>query len=195
MRTRPLIVAAAYGSLAALVLACFWLITLVPLRLGWGRELIGAAIAVVAMSVGLQLARRRPSVLPPTAVTLGTDRSASGNAAIDDVAGNGNARAVEPERAAASRIAAGNPATGNPGSGGGSTNDRGADGGTPLTELSAREREVLRWLTEGLSNKEIARMLCLSENTVKTHLANLYAKLGVGRRTEALKAARERGLG
>ena len=62
------------------------------------------------------------------------------------------------------------------------------------SELSQREREVLHWLAQGLSNKEIARTLSLSENTVKTHLANVYAKLGVGRRTEALKVARQQGL-
>ncbi len=68
------------------------------------------------------------------------------------------------------------------------------DGAPSAAELSLREREVLQHLAKGLSNKEIARALSVSENTVKTHLANVYAKLGVGRRVEALKAARERGL-
>jgi DNA-binding CsgD family transcriptional regulator len=70
-----------------------------------------------------------------------------------------------------------------------------ADAARPdAPSLSVREREVLRLLAQGLSNKELARALSVSENTVKTHLANLYAKLGVGRRTEALAIARRFGL-
>lgn len=60
--------------------------------------------------------------------------------------------------------------------------------------LSARQRQILALLAAGRTNKEIARELVVSENTIKTHLANLYAKLGVGRRTEALAEARRQGL-
>jgi len=51
--------------------------------------------------------------------------------------------------------------------------------------LTAREIEMLKFLSAGKSNKEIARDLGLSPNTVKTHLANLYEKLGVKNRTQA----------
>ena len=57
--------------------------------------------------------------------------------------------------------------------------------------LSARELEVLRLLAEGHSNKEMARRLNLSPNTVKTHLANLYGKLDARRRTQAVSRARD----
>ena len=60
--------------------------------------------------------------------------------------------------------------------------------------LTGQERKVLAELAAGRSNKEIARALGLSPNTVKTHLANLYAKLEVTRRTQALNRARETGL-
>ena len=56
--------------------------------------------------------------------------------------------------------------------------------------LSTRELEVLRLLASGQSNKEMARVLHLSPNTVKTHLANLYAKLDASRRTQAIAKAR-----
>lgn len=61
-------------------------------------------------------------------------------------------------------------------------------------DLTAREREVLALLCQGASNKDMARALHLSENTVKTHLASLYAKLDVGKRTEAQAAAYRLGL-
>ncbi|MEM9384287.1 MAG: response regulator transcription factor [Pseudomonadota bacterium] len=61
-----------------------------------------------------------------------------------------------------------------------------------LTSLGITEREyaVLQLLADGLTNKEIARQLSLSPNTVKTHVARLYGKLEVGRRTQAVSKAR-----
>lgn len=146
MPKRAWITVLAYGALAASLLLCLWVITFAPLRLSWGRELVGAAIAVVAMLVGVRLASGRIEAPRSTA--------------------------PEPAGSAAPAPA---PAP-------------------PDDTLSPREHAVLRQLCGGLSNKEIARALSVSENTVKTHLANIYAKLGVGRRTEALRAARERGL-
>jgi DNA-binding NarL/FixJ family response regulator len=60
--------------------------------------------------------------------------------------------------------------------------------------LSERELEVLRLLPSGSSNKAIAVQLGLSENTVKTHLSHIFAKLGVQSRAEAVSAAVQRGL-
>jgi DNA-binding NarL/FixJ family response regulator len=60
--------------------------------------------------------------------------------------------------------------------------------------ISAREFEVLELLAAGRSNKEIASRLHVSPNTVKTHVAKLYDKLEVGRRTEAILRARELGM-
>ena len=57
--------------------------------------------------------------------------------------------------------------------------------------LTGQEMRVLERLAAGQSNKEIARTLGLSPNTVKTHVANLYAKLEVARRTQAVGKARE----
>jgi DNA-binding CsgD family transcriptional regulator len=57
--------------------------------------------------------------------------------------------------------------------------------------ISARELEVLHELAAGRSNKEIATRLKVSPNTVKTHIARLFEKLGARRRTEALAKARE----
>jgi DNA-binding CsgD family transcriptional regulator len=72
--------------------------------------------------------------------------------------------------------------------------DSSADWSARLATLTRRELEILTLLSDGLSNKALARELKVSENTVKTHLANLYAKLGVRRRVEAVLAARKLGL-
>ena len=60
--------------------------------------------------------------------------------------------------------------------------------------ISDRELEVLGLLAAGGSNKEIARRLEVSPNTVKTHVTKLFAKLEASRRTEAIQKARELGI-
>ena len=60
--------------------------------------------------------------------------------------------------------------------------------------LTRRECEILDHLAMGASNKEIARDLGVSPNTIKTHIANLYVKLGVSGRGEAVEAARSLAL-
>jgi len=60
--------------------------------------------------------------------------------------------------------------------------------------ISDRELQVLIELAAGHSNKQIARNLDVSPNTVKTHVARLFEKLGANRRTEAIRRARELGL-
>jgi DNA-binding NarL/FixJ family response regulator len=67
-------------------------------------------------------------------------------------------------------------------------------GSAPYEALTARELEVLRLLARGLRNKEIAARLFVSERTVNFHLANIYQKLSVSGRTEALSKALEQGL-
>ncbi len=60
--------------------------------------------------------------------------------------------------------------------------------------LTAREAEVLALVAEGLTNRQIAERLVLSENTVIRHVANIFAKLGVNSRAAAVAVAAERGL-
>jgi DNA-binding CsgD family transcriptional regulator len=60
--------------------------------------------------------------------------------------------------------------------------------------LTPREFEILEALAAGLSNKEIADRLFVSENTVKTHAARVFAKLGAKRRTQAVQLAKEAGI-
>jgi DNA-binding CsgD family transcriptional regulator len=136
-----------YGALAALLLVCLRLVSLAPLAIDWGRELVAAAIAVVALLIGLRFATRgeRPRTEP---VRTTTDEGAEARPAASPVD----------------------------------------------SPLSPREQHVLALLARGLSNKELARELGVSANTVKTHLANVYEKLGARRRTEAIAAARRLGL-
>jgi DNA-binding NarL/FixJ family response regulator len=63
-----------------------------------------------------------------------------------------------------------------------------------LAQLSPREMEVLKLLARGLSNKEIAAQLGLVVGTVKIHVANIFSKLGVSDRTQALVTAVKRGI-
>jgi LuxR family maltose regulon positive regulatory protein len=65
--------------------------------------------------------------------------------------------------------------------------------GLPIS-LSAREMEVLALIAEGKSNQQISAQLYLALNTVKRHVYNIYAKLGVEKRTQAILKARQLGL-
>jgi DNA-binding NarL/FixJ family response regulator len=60
-----------------------------------------------------------------------------------------------------------------------------ARGGAGIAALSSREQEVLRLVTAGLANKQIARRLGIAERTVKAHLTNIFARIGVTDRTQA----------
>jgi len=60
--------------------------------------------------------------------------------------------------------------------------------------ITPRELEILEAIAAGLSNREIAERLFVSENTVKTHAARLFDKLSAKRRTQAIQRAKEAGL-
>ena len=64
----------------------------------------------------------------------------------------------------------------------------------PTSDLTPREMDVLRLIVRGMSNKQIADVLSLSEGTVKNHVNLILAKLGVQDRTEACSAAIQRGI-
>lgn len=66
--------------------------------------------------------------------------------------------------------------------------------GEPLEKLTDREEEILNCLVAGLSNKEIAQQLSLSEGTVKNHISAILAKLHANDRTQAVLTALKRGL-
>jgi DNA-binding NarL/FixJ family response regulator len=72
--------------------------------------------------------------------------------------------------------------------------ERGASTATPTDgDITTREREVLRLLVAGYSNREIGRALFVAEGTVKNHVSSILAKLGVRDRTRAVLKAVERG--
>ena len=60
--------------------------------------------------------------------------------------------------------------------------------------VTPRELEILELIAQGLSNREIAEKLFVSENTVKTHSSRLFDKLGARRRTQAVQLGKQRGL-
>ncbi len=74
------------------------------------------------------------------------------------------------------------------------TNPEQQQPGLPYNELTARELQVLQAAADGLSNKEIAGNLTISEKTVKNHIANIFSKLQVNDRTQAVVSALRKGL-
>jgi ATP/maltotriose-dependent transcriptional regulator MalT len=76
----------------------------------------------------------------------------------------------------------------------GSADDDEVQGGALEEPLTARERDVLEIASRGLSNREVASELGISEHTVKFHLAAIYGKLGVSTRTAAVRRGLRRGI-
>jgi DNA-binding NarL/FixJ family response regulator len=64
----------------------------------------------------------------------------------------------------------------------------------PRVELSQREIEILQLIAKGLRNKEIGASLGIAEDTVKNHIKNIFSKLSVIDRTQAVVAASQRGI-
>ncbi|MEG3166106.1 PAS domain S-box protein [Sphingomonas sp. PB2P19] len=71
----------------------------------------------------------------------------------------------------------------------------GVDAAAPATDLSKREREVLELMCKDMDDGAIAEQLGLSRNTIRNHVARLYAKIGVNRRSAAIVWAHDRGVG
>jgi DNA-binding NarL/FixJ family response regulator len=81
----------------------------------------------------------------------------------------------------------------------GGWNDRYTEGGSPAPHgvsetLTPRERDILTMISQGLSNKHIARTLKISPETVKSHVKNVFLKLSVGTRAAAVSRAGALGL-
>ncbi len=68
------------------------------------------------------------------------------------------------------------------------------DDGYATEGLTTREAEIIRLMTGGYSNREIAAAICISEGTVKNHVSNILSKLGVRDRTRAVLKAIEKGI-
>ncbi|MGH9069126.1 MAG: response regulator [Acidimicrobiales bacterium] len=68
-------------------------------------------------------------------------------------------------------------------------------GPVPFGELTDREREVLDLVAQGRPNPDIARVLCVSPKTVRNHVSNIFTKLQVADRAQAIVRARDAGLG
>ncbi|EID53670.1 response regulator [Saccharomonospora xinjiangensis] len=154
-------------------------VVLMDLRFGAGTSGIDATSAI----------RSRPD--PPHVVVLTTyDTDADILAALDAGAAGYLLKDTPPdELASAVRSAAVGRAPLSPAVAG-----RLLDRMRTPTRLSPRETEVLSLVALGLSNQLISRKLFLTEATVKSHLAHIYGKLGVGSRTAAVAVATERGI-
>jgi DNA-binding NarL/FixJ family response regulator len=67
--------------------------------------------------------------------------------------------------------------------------------GTELSDLTRREREILEYIARGLTNRQIANLLLISEKTVRNHVTNIFSRLSVAHRSQAIVLARKAGLG
>ncbi|HEX2037340.1 MAG TPA: helix-turn-helix transcriptional regulator, partial [Chloroflexota bacterium] len=123
-----------------------------------------------------------------------TARCAVGEPAATALRAEGQALSLE--QAIADALASPGPgAATQPASAGPSRGEGSGAGGQPLPKgLSAREAEVLRLVAAGMTNRQIAAELVLSEKTVGRHLANIFGKLGVSSRAAAAAFAVRQGL-
>jgi DNA-binding NarL/FixJ family response regulator len=105
-------------------------------------------------------------------------------AIIDSMVRNATPSHGDSKHFAAKRASAGDPST-----------QRVISSSTSSTDsLTEREREVVALVSKGLSNRDIAERLCITETTVRHHLTSIFDKLGVSNRQKLLLLALERGL-
>jgi len=147
------------------------------------RRLAGERAARVAAEAAL---RRRNAFL----ATLAQDLTLP-LATLSERAAQARAFATESDRP---RVLAGVAVGPAEGAGGASRPEAGVSPLAPPARLTRREAEVLGLLAQGLSNKEIAGVMWLSDRTVERHITGLYRKIGVERRSEATAFALRHGL-
>jgi DNA-binding CsgD family transcriptional regulator len=147
------------------------------------RRLAGERAARVAAEAAL---RRRNAFLATLAQDL-----ASPLATLAERAAQARALATESDRPQALASVVAGPAGG---AGGASRPPAGVSPLAPPARLTRREAEVLGLLAQGLSNREIAGVMWLSERTVERHITGLYRKIGTERRSEATAFALRYGL-
>ncbi|MGI5148521.1 response regulator [Plantactinospora sp. CA-294935] len=168
-----------YAALAAGA-SGFLLKDVTPEHLAAAVRLVNTGDALLAPSITRRLVERFATTDPARVVAdPGQGAGNPGRGATDPGQGAGNPGrgATDPGRGAA-----------DPGWGGRAAGQR------ELAALTPREREVLALLGRGLSNTELAHRLTLSEATVKTHVARIFAKLGLRDRAQAVVLAYETGL-
>ncbi|MCC6241854.1 MAG: response regulator transcription factor [Gemmatimonadaceae bacterium] len=162
-----------YGVLGGLLIVLLRYVEYRYLVIEHSTEIYGALIALVFVSLGLGLGWRLNG--RGTGTTQGTTNADSATAADalanDRTAFNAPAFVSPPLAADVSR-------------------DRAPD----APRITKREQEILELMAAGLSNKEIADRLFVSENTVKTHSSRLFEKLNVKRRTQAIQVGQQVGL-
>ena len=157
-----------YGLLAGLLVALLRVIEYRYLVVDHALEIYGGLVAVLFAALGAWLGRRL--LAPRERVVVVREPAPE----ADPVPVVGAAAAAPPDASAAARGPA--PAA------------------TPGVALTRREQEILELIAAGLSTREMAERLGVSENTVKSHASRLFDKLGVRRRTQAVQSARAAGL-
>ncbi|MET0623192.1 MAG: response regulator transcription factor [Pyrinomonadaceae bacterium] len=151
----------------------------------------GTAPAFVV--IGVEDAERAEGLLRAGPLRALLPRGVSGDAILAALgAASAGLVALDPDTFSA-LLSTASRTSGEPGDAG-ATDERLLSAGAEFDALTPREREVLDMLASGLSNKEIAWRMKISEHTVKSHVASIFAKLNVSTRTEAVTQGIRKGL-
>ena len=143
--------------------------------------------------IGVEEAERARGLLHAGPVRALLPRGASGGEILAALrAASAGLVALDPDTFSA-LLSTASRTTGEPGEAG-AADERLLSAGAEFDALTPREREVLDMLASGLSNKEIAWRMKISEHTVKSHVASIFAKLDVSTRTEAVTQGIRKGL-